>query len=291
MKLSLKPGVYVAAVSGGVDSMVLLDLLTKQKDLKVIVAHFDHGIREDSHADARLVKDAAAKYGLEFETQRIELGAGASEEKARRARYGFLEKIKDKHRAAAIITAHHQDDVIETAFLNIIRGTGPRGVVSIYSPMIKRPLLKVTKEQLKKYAEKNHLRWREDTTNVQDFYLRNYIRKHVVPQLSENDRAEMLKNIEKIAKNKRFYNFQIENILQKIKTENGIDRVKFINLPAEIASEVMADWLRTEGVEIDRKLVERMMIFTKTAHPGTIHNVKGNVKLCISARDASLSKG
>ena len=115
----LQPGTYVVAVSGGVDSMVLLDLLAKQPDIKLIVAHYDHGIRSDSKLDRELVASSAKKYKIPFVYESGNLGPGTSENQARIARYNFLRKVQKESKADAIVTAHHQDDALETAILNI----------------------------------------------------------------------------------------------------------------------------------------------------------------------------
>src|SRR3989344_5293986 len=114
---------YIVAVSGGVDSVVLLDMLIKQKEHNLVVAHFDHGIRVDSDADARFVWELAKKYELSFEVRREELGDAASENTARSHRYAFLRDIAKKY-SATIVTAHHADDVVETIAINLTRGTG-----------------------------------------------------------------------------------------------------------------------------------------------------------------------
>src|SRR4051812_28994279 len=106
MKSLVPAGRYVVAVSGGVDSMVLLDLLARQPDLQLTVAHLDHGIREDSIKDRQLVQQVAQTHGLPFVYNRVELGAGTSEAAARQARYEFLHQVRRNSLAQAIITAH-----------------------------------------------------------------------------------------------------------------------------------------------------------------------------------------
>ena len=125
--IPLAPGTYIVAVSGGVDSIVLLDLLANQEKAKLIVAHFDHGIRNDSRDDRMFVQDLAVRYELPFVYDVGNLGQGASEAKAREARYTFLRGVRQAAGARSIITAHHEDDVLETAILNIMRGTGRKG--------------------------------------------------------------------------------------------------------------------------------------------------------------------
>ena len=179
---------YVVAVSGGVDSVVLLDMLVNgdlpNSDSQIpianlIVAHFDHGIREESADDAEFVRQLAKKYGLEFVTMREELGLNASEELARERRYEFLRSVAKKH-DAKIMTAHHADDLVETIAINITRGTGWRGLSVLDSADIERPLLEKTKSQIIDYAKKRSLEWREDVTNSDTRYLRNNLRKKLM---------------------------------------------------------------------------------------------------------------
>ncbi len=165
---------YVVAVSGGVDSIVLLDMLSRMDDVELVVAHFDHGIRADSAHDAQFVKELAQKYGHAYESTREELGAGASEEVARTHRYRFLHTVAKKHNAQ-VVTAHHTDDLVETIAINVIRGTGWRGLAVFNAPVV-RPLLLSTKADILKYAHDNNLPWREDSTNSDTTYLRNAVR-------------------------------------------------------------------------------------------------------------------
>src|SRR5882724_1815869 len=134
--LDIKPGRYVVATSGGVDSMALLHLLyqmSRDSDAGwwLTVAHFDHGIRSDSAEDRQLVQAIARQYGLPFVYDEGRLGPGASEATARQARYSFLHQVLGASGARAIMTAHHQDDVLETAIFNLIRGTGRKGLTSL----------------------------------------------------------------------------------------------------------------------------------------------------------------
>lgn len=199
MDVSLEPGTYVVAVSGGVDSMVLLDVLRRKPHLKLIVAHFDHGIRDDSAEDRKLVQRIARSHGLPFVYGHGSLGAGASEDAARQARYAFLRKVRDASGARAIVTAHHEDDLLETAVLNLLRGTGRRGLTSIQtSPHLHRPLLVMTKPQLIDYARQHNLMWREDSTNQDLQYRRNVVRHELLTKLEPARRKVFLTHIRRL---------------------------------------------------------------------------------------------
>lgn len=183
---------YVVAVSGGVDSVVLLDMLVSKKlpiTYQLIVAHFDHGIRVDSGQDAIFVSELAKKYGLPFETKREELGPKASENTARISRYNFLRSVAKKHNAQ-LVTAHQADDVIETIAINLSRGTGWRGLAVLDSDIL-RPLTDMTKSEIMEYAKQHKLAWREDSTNAGETYLRNRIRQKTIT-LDDDSKRQIL---------------------------------------------------------------------------------------------------
>lgn len=180
---------YVVAVSGGVDSVVLLHQLIQRPELDVIVAHFDHGIRDDSHHDATFVQKLADTYGLLFESKREALGAQASEELARERRYEFLRAVTKKH-GAQLVTAHHADDAVETVAINFTRGTGWRGLAVLDSDVV-RPLIDISKQEIIAYAQKHNLSWHEDSTNASDVYLRNRLRLKT-GQLSNDVKRQIL---------------------------------------------------------------------------------------------------
>lgn len=288
MNILVPQGKYVLAVSGGVDSMVLMDILRRLDDVEIIVAHLNHGIRPDSIADEELVVKIANKHGLVIETGTVNLGASASEEQARQARYRFLNEVKDKHQANGIVTAHHQDDLIETAIINILRGTGPRGVVAMEkNDEIIRPLLGIPKSRLLQYAKKNDIKWREDTSNTDLKYLRNYIRHNLMPRLSKKDRKTFLSSINSISKSQEHSQKLIAVLADEVKKGVVIDRAKFISLPGEIGSELLVFWMRDMSVkDFDRNTVIRLSLALKTARAGTKHDVVNGVWLEVGQKTA-----
>lgn len=292
MKLpDLKPGKYVVAVSGGVDSMVLLDLLSNLSGVEIIVAHFNHGIREDSDQDEELVILTSHKYELPIEIGYGNLGSKVSEELARKARYNFLNLVKAKHNAQAIITAHHQDDLIETALINILRGTGPQGLVAISdNKQVLRPLLGFSKQEIIEYAKAHNLDWREDPSNVQTDYLRNYIRHNLVNKMSTDERQKILKNIEQVAQTKHSKDELVSQLSDAIYKDKKIDRQKFSVLPSEVANELIVYWLRQIGIkDFDKKTVERANLAIRTARGDTRHNLKKGLDLTVSKLTAQFT--
>lgn len=271
----------MAAVSGGVDSMVLLDMLRRYPGLQLVVAHFDHGIRPDSGEDRQLVQRVAKSYGLPFVYNEGRLGPKASEEVAREARYAFLGTVRRAAGAKAIITAHHEDDVLETAILNIMRGTGRRGLTSLgSSPGLMRPLLPYTKHEIRVYARGHELIWREDSTNADDRYIRNYIRHHVLPQFTPAARAEL----RGIIGNARHVNDELDAALAGLMhvqpATHELDRAWFALLPHGVAIEFLAAWLRARGLAaFDRDALERIVVAAKTQRAGTTIDIMQGASL------------
>lgn len=290
MEFDLQSGSYVVAVSGGVDSVVLLDVLAKRPDLQLTVAHFDHGIRADSTEDRKLVQDLAKKYKLPFIYQTGELGAKASEARAREARYRFLHDVRQASKAQAIITAHHQDDLLETVILNLLRGTGRRGLSSLKSTdVIKRPLLHVSKKELLRYAKREALNWHEDSTNADERYLRNYIRLRILPSFAGTDREVLVRLARQAADTNALLTNELANYLHLQPAVKTLDRPGFILLPHRIAREVMAEWLLVNtGTELSRQLLERLVVAGKTGRQGTKVDVDAGHWLCLSQKHLAL---
>jgi tRNA(Ile)-lysidine synthase len=288
MKLQIEPGKYLVAVSGGVDSVALLHALVNQGvDTRLTVAHFDHGIRADSAEDRQFVQQLAGEYGLPFVYDTAQLGAEASESVAREARYAFLQKAQRASGAQAIITAHHQDDALETAVINLLRGTGRKGLTSLTSGEgIIRPLLQVPKSELIDYAQKHGLTWHEDSTNTDTNYLRNHIRHDMLPKWSAGDKRRLLGIIDQM----RSVNGELDTLLSD-SLGSQLNRAWFTLLPHAVAREVMATWLRQQDVrDFDRGTLERLTVAAKVAEPGKAIDIVKHHRLHIAKDSLSVVK-
>lgn len=176
----------LVAVSGGLDSVVLLDLLVRTAEghgLDLAVAHVDHGISPDSAAVAARVEQLARSHGLRCLATHLSLGNSASETDAREARYRWLEETRERDGAGWIITAHHGDDQAETVFLRFLSGSGPAGLAGMQPVRgtILRPLLEFRRAELQHYAEGRGLSWWEDPANGDSRHLRSWLRSEVLP--------------------------------------------------------------------------------------------------------------
>jgi tRNA(Ile)-lysidine synthase len=184
-------GEAIVAVSGGPDSVALLDLLyglRKDLGLNLVVAHVDHGIQAGARAVGQAVGKLATTYGLPFETTELHLGSDTTETEARRARYAWLRALQQRRGAKYLVTAHHQDDQIETVLLRTLRGSAPAGLAGIARRGrggLVRPLLPFTRRELVEYATARGLPVHDDPANRDPRHLRSWVRATLLPLLGE----------------------------------------------------------------------------------------------------------
>ena len=244
------------AVSGGVDSVTLLDFLVRQNSGAgaFVVAHFNHGTRPSADADATFVRQLAHQYGLPFVEQKVTLGTGASEATARTARYAFLNSVaKD----GKIYTAHHLDDLIETIAINLIRGTAWRGLTPFWRPNTVQPFLQLgwTRQDILRYAAKHQLIWRQDPTNLEMNYLRNRLRPQT-QNLSKSVKLLMLDLYRQQCNNRIQIEQNIQNLLLglTVNTPEGtyLPRQLFCNLSPDLGAEILHFALQNCGIMTTR---------------------------------------
>lgn len=225
----------ILAVSGGVDSMVMVDFLRKEfGDEEIIVAHFDHGTRPSGQDDFEFVKNYCEKSGLEFMGEHAKLGENVSEAEAREKRYTFLKQVAEQ-KNGKIFTAHHLDDLVESVAINFVRGTGWRGLAVLNSKDIERPLIDWAKNDILKYAAKNQIIFRQDPTNNEENYLRNRVRP-IMKNLDENIKHQ----IADLRKKQIEIGVLVAELCSDILPQNNeFERAWFDNLEPEIAIELL----------------------------------------------------
>ena len=188
----------VVAVSGGPDSMFLLDALLKvrkSKTFDIIVAHVNHNVRAESYDEAKKVEEYCKNNNMIFEYMIIDkYGADNFHDYARTVRYKFFESLVVKYNAKYLLTAHHGDDLMETILMRIVRGstvagyTGFNRETKLGSYCIIRPLITMTKLEIEEYMNKNNLWYAVDSSNKKDVYTRNRYRKYILPKLKEENK-------------------------------------------------------------------------------------------------------
>jgi tRNA(Ile)-lysidine synthase len=186
-------GKILLAISGGVDSVVLAHLCKLAK-LNFSIAHCNFNLRDaESDADEEFVLDLAEKLDVEVFIENFDTTAYAEDEKvsiqmaARELRYHWFEELSVALKFDYILTAHHANDNLETFIINLVRGSGLDGFTGIKSVNnnVIRPLLSFTRKEIEAYAEERKIKWREDSSNASNKYLRNKIRHDIVPVLEE----------------------------------------------------------------------------------------------------------
>ncbi|WP_347841325.1 tRNA lysidine(34) synthetase TilS [uncultured Draconibacterium sp.] len=218
------------AVSGGIDSMVLLHLF-ERSGINYGIAHCNFKLRDaESDGDETFVRSEIEKYGISahfksFDTREYAALKGISiEMAARELRYNFFEQIRKEYEYDLVATAHHQDDLIETFFLNLTRKTGIKGLTGIKEKKGKliRPLLFASRTAIEKYAAENYIDYREDSSNSEVVYQRNFLRHKILPLFSELNPAfnkNFIASVENLKAAYEVYdatiNSEIDTILRK----------------------------------------------------------------------------
>ena len=235
-KLIKSEDTVIVGVSGGYDSMVLLDLLVELKDalkIEIIVAHVNHMLRgPEADGDEAHVRDYAIEHGLDFVLERrsmeelAEREGISSEDAGRRIRYEFFYGLADRYKNAVIAVAHNKNDQVETILLNLLRGTGLKGLTGMKykSDSIIRPLLNISRAEIEEYAEQKGIVHREDSTNQENIYRRNSIRNELIPFITREYNPDFNNTIFRMTEILADQEEIIENI-----TEKSLNQILIVN--------------------------------------------------------------
>lgn len=220
----------VLAVSGGPDSMAMLDILNRIKNDKnsnlnfeIVVAHINHQIREDANEDEEYVKKYCHQNKIEFYVKSIDVQKIANnnkigiEEAGRTVRYKFFEEVLEKTKSDHIAIAHNKNDKIETIIMNILRGSGTVGLKGIEVKRGKyiRPLINCERYEIENYCEQHNLNPRIDSTNFDNKYTRNKIRNVVIPYIQKEFNPNIIRSLERLSEVVTEENNYIEKEVRK----------------------------------------------------------------------------
>jgi len=223
----------VVAVSGGPDSICLLDILNKIKNkncqlnpepMAIFVAHVNHMIRKEACEDEAFVRDYCEKNGIEFFSKSIDVEKFANnnkmgtEEAGRFVRYEFFDEVAKKVGANKIAIAHNKNDSAETIIMNILRGTGVsglKGIEPIKNNKYIRPLINCKREEIENYCEKNNLNPRIDKTNFENVYTRNKVRNIVIPYIKKEFNSNIVETITRLSELVKEDDDFIQNIVKE----------------------------------------------------------------------------
>lgn len=303
----------IVGVSGGFDSITLLDILYKIKDkygFKLIVAHVNHGVRGvEADSDEIFVKQRAKKYGLEFISTRIDMNEYAKknkiskEEAGRKLRYKFFNSI-EKDKEFKIAVAHNKNDQAETLLMRLIRGTGLDGLTGINykSQNIIRPLLNIERKEIEKYCKQKKLNPRIDKTNLMPIYERNKVRLKLIPYIEENfseNIVETLYRLSEIAKNdvkilEEFTDSKLKKLMLEFKQNKLILDIKEFNkLDMGVKSRVLRKAINNvngnlAGIE-ENKIINAIN-FIREEKTGKSIDINKNIKIRINYNKLNVEK-
>ena len=266
--------------------MVLLDMVATnyhgfrekylsgaQFPVDFVVVHYDHGIRgKVSAEDAEFVQRQCRNYGVTVQCGCGKLAAATGEAVARQYRYDFFRRVAEAiardDKPVYLVTAHHRDDLLETIVLNIVRGTGWRGLAPMNQSQVLRPLLDIAKAELVSYAIEHDLTWREDQTNDSPRYLRNRLRA-LLASRSPADRAELIRLYERQKHLRRQIEQELEHYCARHITRDKqgqlvLRRYDLIMLSADVAIEILR---RLTKGWLTRPQLGQLLLFVKVGKP------------------------
>ena len=264
----------ILAVSGGMDSMALLAMYAHAD---IVVAHIDHGTRKSSVEDADFVRQKCQELGVKFYETKLELGEGVSEELARKKRYEFLKAIQEKE-GGTLYTAHHLDDVLESIAINLIRGTGWRGLTPFYGDELVRPFIiaKMWKRDVLKFAGEQNICFRQDPTNYEADYLRNRVRGKMV-ELDETARVDIINLFEKQNELRgKIEKLVTELARQTVVGKNFHKKEIFLMTDEKVALEILRKICLMHGYSLTRKQLADFLAAIKTYAPHKRFNLPKN---------------
>lgn len=264
----------VIGVSGGPDSMTLLNILNNLKEklnIKIYVAHINHMIREEADDETEYVKQFCEKINVECFIKKIKVEEEAkklkigTEEAGRNIRYEFFNEVAEKAQANKIATAHNSNDNAETVLMNIIRGTsiaGLKGIEKVRDEKYIRPLIECSREEIEDYCANQKLNPKYDKSNNENIYTRNKIRNLLIPYLKKEFNPNIVEGINRLStlatQYEQFLNKIVENEYQKLLiSENNeiiLDLKEFNKLDYVIKSKVILYTIskvfgKTSGIE------------------------------------------
>lgn len=246
----------VVGCSTGPDSMALLDMLLKIREkyhLFLVVAHVNHNVRKESYKEAEFLKEYCDEHHLPFESMIIEnYGDDNFHNEARNIRYHFFESIVHQYGAYYLMTAHHGDDLMETIFMRMVRGSNLNGYsgfkasVDMSDYTIVRPLISCTKKQLEEYDHSCSVPYFVDSSNQKDIYTRNRYRKNLLPFLKQEDKdvhLKFLKFSETLIGASQFIEKVTNEAISRILIENKVRISSFLKEDEYIQREMLYSFL------------------------------------------------
>ncbi len=281
----------IIGLSGGPDSVCLLHLfnsLKKELSLSLIAAHLDHQWRKNSADDVLFCKSLCLTLDVPFITKRIDkldikiTHNGSAEEVARNYRKFFFKECMANRNAHFLALGHHADDQIETFFIRLIRGTTISGLksMSVLNGFLIRPLLTTEKETIFEYLKQNKLSWCTDETNDSEIFLRNSLRKSVLPKLYECDsraKKNIIRTIDSLQQTDNFLEDQTQKLFNELNTEKGLSIKDLKKVHPFMIYKILTFWIfkKAPSCSITQSFLDEIIRFLFSKKGGS-HSVGKN---------------
>ena len=297
----------VIGLSGGPDSMCLLNiLLSLNKKIKIICAHINHNIREESKEELEFVKNYCKERNLKIETTTFEkksTNTDYSEQELREKRYNYFEKIINKHNADYLLTAHHGDDLIETILMRLTRGSNLKGYSGFQTETQKdnykiiKPLIYTTKERIDEYNRINNIPVVVDNTNFENIYTRNRYRHEILPFLKKENPNIHMKYLKFSKELNKYYSFvdrQVNQELQKRYKNKTLDITNYNELDELFQVKIIENILDSIYIDnlylITDRHVELIIDIIKNPKPNIEINLPADVRVIKSYNKLKITK-
>lgn len=298
-QLIKKGDVIVIGVSGGPDSMTLLQVLYNLKDIlniKIYVAHINHMLREEADEETQYVQEFCKSLGVDCYIKKVDVEKVAINEKistelaGRKERYDFFEEVAQKVGANKIATAHNANDNAETVLMNLMRGSGVsglKGIEKIREEKYIRPIIECTRKEIEEYAQENKLNPKYDKTNAENIYTRNKIRNELIPYIEKEFNPNIVEGLNRLstiaAKEEIYFHKIVENTFKELQINGDNYHKNKLNIFEQNEKDVIEKSFQEKNLIIldlkkfnllDEVIKSRLILYTINRLLGTAQGIE-----------------
>ena len=304
--LPIPAGRYLIGLSGGADSVALLEMilpLVRQGDISAEAVHINHCLRgQESDRDETFVRDLCRREQIPLHVYRADLKGRKDEASARAARFEYFRECISLTGADGIILAHHADDQAETFLMRLIRGAGPDGMESMDPEenmaglRVLRPMLSLRRGEIRQALREDGIAWREDSSNLDESYLRNRIRLELIPEMeriSSGAAGRISRAAGLIREDNRFLNGEASKLVDRLSEGSRIDADSLCEVPDALKSRILRMWWNGNGPALKERglnsiQTEELIALTKRKQgrvnlPGGMIAVRGRKYLHLTS--------
>lgn len=287
-----EPRSLLAGISGGADSVCLVHLLKKlrcEKGIRLTCVHVNHHLRENAQADEEFVRSLCRLWEIDLLVKQAQVSrAGNLEANARSARYQAFREALEQSGANRLVLAHHMDDQAETLLMRLMRGSGPKGLSAMRADTggIWRPLLSARRKEIEAYLKEHSISWREDESNADDRYTRNFVRHRLLPLMEERVPAAVSNIVGTsciLSAEEEYWEGFCEDWLSKnaslVPSNLFINLREFDKLHVAACRRLLRGFCAKAGLEPGREQLERLMAISRSAGSRAYENLEDGARV------------